>query len=390
MSPQIARGRRRRRRPRPARGPPALRWGSEVERFLAGKQEDAPVGLAWIRRMRWELGRFPRLVEPGVPERRSLLPRGVTRAHIDRLRSTRSWERATFAVHFAALRQFLAWAGNPLATEKAPWRLPSGEAGRRRWLSRDQLLRLAEQPPGPERALVLLEGFNGLRRVEVLRLRAKDVLFAEGSIRVLGKGRAGGKWRTIPMHPAVRIELERLTRGRPDDARLFEVSRSGADRWLQRAARRAGLGPPAARVSHHDLRRTFGRLAHSAGMDLVQLKNLLGHASVDMTAHYVGLDSDEMRAGLQRFVDGIGAPRSVQAPRGTPRGPPWPEGGAEPASRPRDGPTGRRPAPSDAGGSAVRGPGRREVRRPKGGRTRPSGDGASVRRGSGAPGRGPG
>jgi len=153
-------------------------------------------------------------------------------------------------------------------------------------------------------------------------LRAKDVLFGEGALRVLGKGRGGGKWRTIPMHPAVGEELGRLLQGVSGETRAFELSRSGADRLLQRAAERAGLGPPTTRVSHHDLRRTFGRLAHSTGMDLVQLKSLLGHASVDMTAHYVGLDADEMRAGLQRFVEEVGAPRLRAARDGGPgRGP---------------------------------------------------------------------
>jgi hypothetical protein len=35
-------------------------------------------------------------------------------------------------------------------------------------------------------------------------------------------------------------------------------------------------------------------------MDLVQLKNLLGHSSVEMTVHYIGLDADRMRSGLSR------------------------------------------------------------------------------------------
>jgi hypothetical protein len=36
-------------------------------------------------------------------------------------------------------------------------------------------------------------------------------------------------------------------------------------------------------------------------MDLVQLKNLYGHTSLDQTVHYIGLDEDEMRAGLDRL-----------------------------------------------------------------------------------------
>ncbi len=37
-------------------------------------------------------------------------------------------------------------------------------------------------------------------------------------------------------------------------------------------------------------------------MDLVQLKNLYGHTSLDQTVHYIGLDEDRMRAGLDRLA----------------------------------------------------------------------------------------
>ena len=37
-------------------------------------------------------------------------------------------------------------------------------------------------------------------------------------------------------------------------------------------------------------------------MDLVQLKNLYGHSSLDQTVHYIGLDEDEMRAGLDSLA----------------------------------------------------------------------------------------
>jgi hypothetical protein len=41
-------------------------------------------------------------------------------------------------------------------------------------------------------------------------------------------------------------------------------------------------------------------------MDLVQLKNLYGHTSLDQTVHYIGLDEDEMRAGLDRLATFMG------------------------------------------------------------------------------------
>ena len=102
------------------------------------------------------------------------------------------------------------------------------------------------------------------------------------------------------MNSAVSRDLACWVRHRQPDDRIIPLSRSGADLLLARAKREAGMGNELV-VSHHDLRRSFGRLAHEAGMDLVQLKNMLGHASVEMSVHYIGLDSDRMREGLDRF-----------------------------------------------------------------------------------------
>src|SRR4029077_6612735 len=73
------------------------------------------------------------------------------------------------------------------------------------------------------------------------------------------------------------------------------------------------------KVSHHDLRRTFGRLAHQSGMDLIQLKNLYVHSSVEMTVHYIGIDTDEMREGLNR-IELDPRPRGRRSGSSTPGG----------------------------------------------------------------------
>jgi hypothetical protein len=36
-------------------------------------------------------------------------------------------------------------------------------------------------------------------------------------------------------------------------------------------------------------------------MNLVELKNFYGHTSIDMTAHYIGMDEDRMRDGVAKF-----------------------------------------------------------------------------------------
>ncbi len=289
------------------RGLRSSKWAKVVSDFLDWKRSESSVGESWLERMRWELLRFPKLLErAGVSDDVVLTPSSVGSEHIASLKKGLKWEKATFSLHFAALRQLLSWSQNPVAARRSVWSLPAGEPTHRRWLSKKQLIQLYRGARSNGRLMVALEGLNGLRRVEVLRLTVRDVLVDEGCLRVLGKGTHGGKWRKIPIFPQTAKLLRAAVHGRAASDRLIPLSRSGADQLLQRAVRRSGLQRAGVRVSHHDLRRTFGRLAHESGMDLVQLKNLYGHASLEMTVHYIGLDSEAMRDGLERLGRSLG------------------------------------------------------------------------------------
>jgi integrase len=49
------------------------------------------------------------------------------------------------------------------------------------------------------------------------------------------------------------------------------------------------------------LRRSFGRLAYRAGVPPPTVQRIYGHASVDQTLHYVGVDQEEMTEGFAVF-----------------------------------------------------------------------------------------
>lgn len=272
-----------------------------MEAFLHQKRTTDDVSEAWLSRMRWELNRCSSLLHRVGSDTQLRSAGDVTDEYIRALREGLPWETPTFAIHFQALRQFLRWAGNPLAEERSIWRLPSGATVHRRWLTRDQLLSLYRGSKGVERIIVGLEGFAGLRRVEVLRLRVKDVQVREGLLRILGKGRHGGKWRNIPLQGEIDHLLGQWIDSKQPEERVVPLSRSGADAALQRAARRSGLTQAGVKVSHHDLRRTFGRLANASGMNIVSLQGLFGHASPELSAHYIGLDFDELKSALARM-----------------------------------------------------------------------------------------
>jgi integrase len=292
---------------RPSHDPRVLKsgsrspWEGKVAEFLAHKRSSDEVGEPWLARIRWELNRFPDLLRRVGRKNIPRSPKDITGDCIQALRDGLPWETPTFAIHFQALRQFLKWGGNPIAVERSHWRLPTGAPVHRRWLTREQLVRLYRASRGVERIIVALEGFAGLRRVEVLRLRVKDVMVDEGCLRILGKGRRGGKWRSIPLQGEVDRLLRSWIKTRGMEVRVVPLSRSGADAALQRAVHRSGLSKSGVRVSHHDLRRTFGRMANASGMSLVSLQGLFGHTSPALSAHYIGLDFDELRGALARL-----------------------------------------------------------------------------------------
>jgi hypothetical protein len=97
-------------------------------------------------------------------------PRDLSEDDIRALRASNVWAPSTTKTNFLVLRWFCRWAGNPPAEDESVWVTPHEAPVHGRWLAADQLGRLGLAAEGRERLLVALEGFNGLRRIEVLRL----------------------------------------------------------------------------------------------------------------------------------------------------------------------------------------------------------------------------
>lgn len=113
--------------------------------------------------------------------------------------------------------------------------------------------------------MVALEGFDGLHRIEVLRLRKRDLdlTLPDPTMNVLGKGRDGGKWRTSWVQQvAYAVLVEATAKLGPGD-KLYPYHERTADHDLRSAARKANIGIP---VSGHDLRRSFGQVTYHAGV----------------------------------------------------------------------------------------------------------------------------
>ncbi|MGP8158675.1 MAG: tyrosine recombinase XerC [Thermoplasmata archaeon] len=279
-------------------GNPPRRWDKLSEKYVRARLEKGEIGTDHAKGLRWALRRFPR----DTWRRAGVVPpptsaRAVRRAHILALRNSPEWAPKTRRFYLDALRGLLRWKHRAIAEEKGLWNL-EGTALKRRWLERAELVKLWEAcRDDTDRLIVGAAGFNGLRRVELLRLRVRDLNLAlpNPEVRIWGKG---DRFRTIPVSRHLYGALVAAVSGLKPSDRVFRFGRSVFDQRLADLGHLAGIP---VRVSGHDLRRTFGRLAYAAEVPLVAVQNVYGHKSPLMTAYYIGADRDQMTQGLAKF-----------------------------------------------------------------------------------------
>ncbi|WDM67810.1 integron integrase [Xanthomonas cucurbitae] len=294
--------------------------------------------LSWIRRFIIASGkRHP--AQMGQAEVEAFLTRLATDGQV----SAGTQNQALAALLFLyreVLRIELPWMEN-LVRAKRPRRIPVV-------LSREEVARLLAVLEGPCWLMASLLYGSGMRLMECLRLRIKDVDAARGEI-VVRDGK-GGKDRRVPLPLSLREALQRqrdralvvhaadlaagagrvflphaLARKYPNadveqgwqylfpSARRSRDPRSGRpgrhhvseeilQRAVQSARQQAGIVKPA---TCHTLRHSFATHLLEAGHDIRTVQELLGHKDVTTTqiyTHVLGRGASAVRSPL----DGLG------------------------------------------------------------------------------------
>jgi site-specific recombinase XerD len=191
-------------------------------------------------------------------------------------------------------------------------------------LSPDEVLRLLNAaPPGRDRVLLQVAYGCGLRLSELLHLQVGDIDSARMVIHVRqGKG---AKDRLVPLSPRLLEELRtywRLCRPRtwlfPGHKPDRPITSSNVQRRFGRLVRKAGLGK---HCSMHTLRHSYATHLLEAGVDLLTLQALLGHRSLQTTAHYLHFSTHRLQQ-TPSLLDLLVVPRPPQSPGHKPGGQP--------------------------------------------------------------------
>jgi integrase/recombinase XerC len=273
---------------------------------LVAYQRDLRQFLSWLNK---DLGRAPGLGDlAGVDTRR-------LRAFLASRRRSRVSSRS-LARGLSGLRAFFRWletediARNrailqvarprvghgipkPLSVEKAAAVVDGGAAVALDWIAaRDSAV------------LLLLYG-SGLRISEALGIARRDAPGAgRETLRVVGKG---GKERLVPVLPVTQEAVSRYLALCPHaltaDGPLFLGAKGGrlSPRIVQLLMERlrGALGLPDT-ATPHALRHSFATHLLSAGADLRQIQELLGHASLSTTQVYTEVDRERLLAVYDR------------------------------------------------------------------------------------------
>jgi integrase/recombinase XerD len=173
-------------------------------------------------------------------------------------------------------------------------------------------------------AVINLELRQGLRHVEVIRLRHCDIDYETHLLTVIGKGPIGGKIRRIPMVPATEAALkvwqdlrdiwvqegrERYPSSFTDPETVIVWRKAG--RLYSYSEEGYGLDKVVTlplnkqldfHFSNHTLRRTFGRALYRADVPVATIAKILGHESTEVTLRYIGVDIDDMRNAMQKEI----------------------------------------------------------------------------------------
>ena len=172
---------------------------------------------------------------------------------------------------------------------------------RLRYLTNDEVQRLLSELSLHMKPVVICALHTGMRRGEILNLKWDDLDLKQCILFV--RDSKNGEKREIPICHVLASIFRELPRKSDfvfsfNDGRRMLRAREG----FEKAVKRAGI----LNFTFHDLRHTFASHLVMSGVDLLTVKELLGHKSINMTLRYAHLNPDHKRKAVEllKYSDG--------------------------------------------------------------------------------------
>jgi integrase len=195
---------------------------------------------------------------------------------------------------FQKAREWGKALDNPVSHQK-PLRVNNR---RLRYLSHEEIPRLLSAADEILRPLLIVALHTGLRRSELFALTWQDVDVKQGVIRVVYT--KNGERREIPMTDTLLATVQQLPRRLASDYMFPGKTGKGVvdvRKRFHRTLQEAGIEG----FVFHDLCHTFASHLVMAGVDLMTVKEFLGHKDLEMTLRYAHLAPDYKRAAIARL-----------------------------------------------------------------------------------------
>jgi len=268
-----------------------LTFGTRVSRLSCAKEF-----------LRWRFGR-------GHVRLGKLIPEDVNRYIQERALRLKSGSIRTLAMGLRSFMRFLHFVGRgdkrlaEAVVCPAPWPhspIPRtlSELELRTFLgSFDRTTKVGRR----DFAMALCLCRLGLRAHEVASLNIEDVNWRTQTMHLRDTKSRRGRDLPLPVDVA-RAIADYLRKGRPATSspaifvrHLAPIGKGQESHLVRRAMQRAFVRARLPHTRVHLLRHTFATRLHCRGIDIKTIADLLGHVSLDTTAHYARVDKQQLR-----------------------------------------------------------------------------------------------
>src|SRR5665213_997927 len=247
------------------------------------------------------LARKPRRKRVGIGKKRKPEEKAETE-------DARRARRATANRVFTMLRAILNFAFQQnMVDDDKEWRkvkpFPNVDTPVIRYLTPTDATRLVNASPIPFRHLVAAALHTGARYSELARMLVADFNAHHGSVHIQpGKS---GKARNVPLSVEGQEFFAARVAGKAGNALIF--ARSDGSAWgksyqIRPLAEACATAKVAPAISFHVLRHTYGSALAKAGVPLLTISKLLGHADMRITSrHYAHIADRELQTAVDKL-----------------------------------------------------------------------------------------